>query len=392
MNVHDELMSRVSRKKAVTFAEFMELALYWPQGGYYSSGQPFGRLGDYFTSPCVHPVFGTLLMRQFKEIWVGLGRPNPFLLVEIGGGNGLLASDVLRSAKEESPEFLECLRYVLIDPSSLRGVEDDLGVELRNHITRIISSVIPIHEFSGCVFCNELIDAFPVHRVVSQNGKLYEIYVSLDEHGNFTERVGLPSTPLLEARLSSLGVDLSEGYKTEINLRVTEWLGELASVFARGVFLLIDYGYDAGTFYSKERKQGTLQYYHNHAIVNDPYHFVGKQDMSAHVDFTTLQQTAQSNGFTILGSATQQHFLYNLGFSHFIDYLSRNNMYQTKHDVETLVDPEGLGGFLVVAMEKGVTNIKLTGFSEDDDQRDRIVPTGPFEYLTSSRNHLAAYP
>ena len=388
MNVQDELLNRISRKKAITFAEFMELALYWPDGGYYSSLRPFGRTGDYFTSPLVHPIFGTLIGRQLQEVWVMLGRPDPFWVLEIGAGNGSLACDVLRSIKEEDSDCFSSLNYVILDPTAGKGLEGDFGNEFSSRITRIRSSGLPFKEFIGCILSNELIDAFPVHRVTFQQGKLYEIYVGLDEHGDFTEVIGSPSTQQLEDRFKLLGVTLSEGYRTEVNLRLPEWVQQLAGVFKRGVALMIDYGYEGLKFYAQERSMGTLSYYYNHVQTNNPYQRVGKQDMTSHVELTTLQHSAQENGFTLLGNTTQRNFLFNLGFTHFVEHIKGQYSLRISRDIEILVDQEGLGGFRVIGLGKGMEYVQLTGFNPGIDESCEPILREPLEYILPLPHHL----
>lgn len=388
MNVHDELLNRISSKKAITFAEFMELALYWPEGGYYSSLRPFGRTGDYFTSPLVHPIFGTLIGRQLQEVWVMLGCPDPFWVLEMGAGNGSLAYDVLRSIKKEAVDCFSSLNYVILDPIAGRGVESNFDDEYSSRITRIRASGVPFKEFVGCILSNELADAFPVHRVTLQNGKLCEIYVGLDEHGDFTEVIGSPSTQQLENRFKSLGVTLSEGYRTEVNLRLPAWVQQLATVFQRGVALMIDYGYEGLKYYAPERSMGTLSYYYNHVQTSNPYQRVGEQDMTSHVELTTLQQSARENGFTLLGNTTQGNFLHNLGFSHFIDQIKEQYSLRVTRDIEILVDQEGLGAFRVIGLGKGMEHVHLTGFNTRIDEYCDLIPREPLEYILPLSHHL----
>ena len=388
MNVHDELLNRISRKKAITFAEFMELALYWPEGGYYSSLRPFGRTGDYFTSPLVHPIFGTLIGRQLQEVWAVLGRPDPFWVLEIGAGNGSLACDVLRSIKKEAADCFSSLNYVILDPIAGRGLEGNFEDEFSSRISRIRDYGVPFKEFIGCILSNELVDAFPVHRVTFQQGKLCEIYVGLDEQGAFTEVIGSPSTRQLEDRFKLLGVTLTEGYRTEVNLRLPEWVQQLATVFRRGVALMIDYGYESLKFYAPDRSTGTLSYYYNHVQTNNPYQRVGKQDITSHVELTTFQQSARENGFTVLGNTTQRNFLYNHGFSHFIYEIKGRYALRISRDIEILVDQEGLGGFRVIGLGKDMGDVQLTGFNTRIDESCGVMRGGPLEYISPLSHHL----
>lgn len=244
----------------ISFARFMELALYHPRHGYYTSGAArIGKGGDYFTSVSVGPVFGRILARQFQQ-W-GVRE-----VVEFGGQRGQLRADVLAAAPE--------LEYRVIE------VGDPLPATIM-----------------GCVFSNEFLDALPVHRVVGGQ----EVYVTED----FREELG----PLSDARLPRL----PEGYRSEINLRALDWLTEVAGRLARGYVMTIDYGFERADYFAPHHRDGHLQCYYRHTKNANPYQRVGEQDITTHVEFTALLEHGQRLGLELVVFTDQARFLVQAG-------------------------------------------------------------------------------
>ena len=290
-----EIKRRIQRRSRITFAEFMEAALFWPQGGYYLGRSPIGASGDYYTSPSVHPAFGALLAVQLLQMWDLLGRPQPFTVVEMGAGNGLLARDILNYSSNLMPEFRRSLRYVCLDLRAVAGLETaSAPAQNALKVSRIAAAVptadvgadsptgrrglrygIPLSGVRGCILSNELLDAFPVHQVKVRRGRLQEVYVALQD-GQLVETLGEPSCPELLSRLESVGVELAEGQVAEINLGIDRWAGEVASVLDSGFVLTVDYGKTATQLYSAEKRlDGTLTTYYRHTQTDDPFRHVG---------------------------------------------------------------------------------------------------------------------
>lgn len=262
----------------ITFARFMELALYHPQYGYYRCGlSRIGKAGDYFTSVSVGPLFGRILARQFQQWKVDE-------VVEVGGHRGQLRQDVLAAAPE--------LTYRVIEA----------GEQLPERMT-------------GCVFSNELLDAMPVHRVCGDR----EVYVT----GDFEEVLG----PLSDSRLPRL----PEGYRSEFNLRALDWLGEIAQRLARGYVLTIDYGFERAEYFAPHHKDGHLQCYHRHTKSSNPYEYIGEQDITAHVEFTSLIEHGKTLGLEPILFTTQERYLMKVGESEITQTLERNAAHQLLH-------------------------------------------------------------
>lgn len=363
---------RIEAEGAVTFHDFMETALYHPHHGYYATRQPMGREGDYLTSPEVNPIFGALVAKQIGQFWELMGRPEHLDVVEQGGGTGLLARDVLRWASNRAPDLLEAVRYRLVEISPVlqRRQEETLaGLTLPPGRVEWLRD-LP-QEIEGCLLSNELIDSFPVHRVVNQDGQLLEVYVSYRD-GRFEELAGVASTDRLPEYFADLGFWPGDGCVAEVNLHAVEWMAEAARALRRGFVLTFDYGYPAEELYAPWRRDGTLLCFYRHNASQDPYARVGKQDITAHVDFTTLMRTGESNGLEVAGFSTQARFLANLGIGAGVDAVAKDSpgaleeYYARRRAVQDLIDPAGLGRIRVLAQRRDVAAAGLSGFQDQE--------------------------
>ncbi len=346
-----EIRRRIAASGAITFAEFMEVALYH-RGGYYASRGPIGAGGDYFTSPVVHPAFGALVCVQLHTMWQTLGQPDPFWVIEAGAGDGVLASDIVDFASRQFPLFSEAIRYVAVDRlSPVDASRMSRGVEW------IQSVGIPVGGIVGCVVANELIDAMTVHRFEITACGPCEVYVSLDSEGRFIELLDESSTKLIAGCVESIGRELRYGFRGEVNAGVLPWVAAVAEGLERGFVLTLDYGYEVEELYSDARSGGTLQTYYRHTDSGSPYQRVGRQDMTAHVDFTALIDEGRSVGLRPVFLATQGEFLLSLGYALMEDSLQAAAIGSAERRLNAramrrLVDPEGLGKFKVLVQDK----------------------------------------
>lgn len=361
-----------SPQQRITFAEYMNSVLYHPQYGYYSSGTvKIGSQGDFFTSPSLGSDFGELLAEQFVEMWENLERPVPFVLLEMGAGQGLLAADILNQLEKYHPDLFNVLEYIIVEQAAgLIAQQQKLLQEwLEKNVSLSWKSLeeIPKDSILGCCFSNELVDALPVHQVVIEAGKLREIYVTTSE-GKFIEVTGELSTSRLAEYFQQVGIDLPsddypDGYRTEVNLAALDWLASVANRLQRGYLLTIDYGYTAQKYYHPQRRQGTLQCYYQHRRHDDPYRYIGHQDITAHVDFTALEIQGKLCGLQKVGSIQQGLFLMALGLGDRLSALSSSNIglqqvLQRRDAFHQLIDPTGLGGFKVLVQSKGLREDK----------------------------------
>ncbi|MBD2020258.1 class I SAM-dependent methyltransferase [Leptolyngbya sp. FACHB-36] len=364
-------------QQRITFAEFMDLALYHPQYGYYATkARTIGSKGDFFTSPHLAPDFGELLAEQFAQMWEIMQRPNPFSLVEVGAGQGVLAADILRHLHRHYPECYRCLDYQIVERAApliaeqqrqLRNLEAT-GIRLRWQTLEDI----PAGSITGCVFSNELVDALPVHLVAIDTGQLREVYVTATESESRTPQFGEVldelSMPQLAEYFSAVGVDLPsprypDGYRTEVNLAALDWISAVAKRLQRGYVVTIDYGYASDRYYNPARSQGTLQCYYRHSHHSDPYLYIGDQDITAHVDFTALQRQGERYGLQTVGFIQQALFLMALGLGDRIAAVGQSDAtdvqevqarLRRRDALHQLANPLGLGNFGVLIQSKGL--------------------------------------
>lgn len=405
----------IGRDGPITFARFMEVALYHPVLGYYAGGgmgrEPLGWEGDFFTSGDVHPLWGWSVARQLHQMWELMGRPMCFDVVEPGAGRGLLAREVWRYARERAPDWAEALRYTLVDrappDAPLRQArEQRLAAELGTLDVPVWAvrwlGALPAdgESLTGCIVSNELVDALPVHIVEVRGGELHEIYVGLDERtGRLVELSGGPSSPEVAAYLDTYRIawrGYPDGWRCEICLEAEGWLRDVASGLKQGFLLTIDYGDTARNLYTVERRRGTLAVYMRHQLGERPLANVGRQDITAHVNFTGLVRAGRAQGLRLVGLTTQAGFLRGLGIREEAealatrlypaadterhtdrgqaDYLRKRNLLGA---VSTLLNPYGLGGFRVLVQQRGVPGVgrELLGLRREASREDERAGT-----------------
>jgi SAM-dependent MidA family methyltransferase len=340
----------------MTFARFMELTLYDPDGGYYRSAEARpGRTGDFLTAPELHPIFGEAVANQLVEIWERLDRPDPFVVEEHGAGSGALAEAILRDLERSGSQVLDSIRYVPVEIDARRtgAFEDRLAVA---GFTDRIGSAGNVGTFAGVVLANEVLDALPVHRIAVRDGRLLERYVGVDAGGAFTDVWGEPSTTAIARRLAGEGVALAEGQSAEVCLAVDGWLMSAVAPLERGLLLLFDYGAEAGDLYDPIRRlHGSVRAFARHRLHDDLYAHVGRQDLTAHVDLTAVDAAARSAGLTGLGRTFQAGFLMGNGIEQRLrevqaDPATTLEEYAAlRSALVRLIDPAGMGGFKVLA-------------------------------------------
>ena len=385
LTAEEEIRRRIKREGRITFAEFMELALFWPWGGYYGGSRLIGTERDFYTSPGAHPVFGALLAIQLLQMWRLLGEPRPFWVVDVGAGGGLLCHDLVSYTLYLPEQFHQALRYLCIERRTVHGVERHLPDSAGYLVDRLAVQGLPLRGVKGCFLLNELVDSFPVHRVEMKEGRLREVYLTL-EGEKFKEELDEPSTKDLEGRLKMVGVQLPKGYSTEINLAMETWLSGVAQALQLGYLLTIDYGRQASELYSEARSRGTLTCFYRHIQTDNPYIHIGDQDITAQVDFTTLINQGKGYGLKPLGYLAQGQFLANLGIRRMMEGLPSLGLKQHALDANRmamldLIRPGGLGEFKVLVQGKGTPDLPLWGL-ESDEELERLLAKLPTPLLT----------
>ncbi|RLJ15824.1 SAM-dependent methyltransferase [bacterium endosymbiont of Escarpia laminata] len=358
---------------AIPFDRFMELALYAPGLGYYVAGShKFGEVGDFITAPEISPLFARCLARSAQQL---LAEIDGGTILEFGAGSGLMAADMLAEL-----ERLDALpqRYLIME------VSPELQARQRETITRRVPELSARVEwlghlpdsFSGLVVANELLDAMPVHRFRMRSGRVEESFVAWDEAG-FVERFETAASPELGSsieRIQATNGELTEGYVSEVNLRLHGWIKALGAMMERGAVLLVDYGYPRSEFFHPQRTSGTLMCHYRHRVHPDPFRWVGLQDITAHVDFTAVAESGVAAGFELLGYTTQAHFLMASGLESLLAGSDPNDLVshmELMQGVKRLTLPSEMGErfkVLGLGMDAGQ---RLSGFRLRD-LRDRL--------------------
>lgn len=382
------IIERIRREGPISFESFMDMALYYPELGYYASPEStIGQDGDFFTSPHLHPIFGAMVGRQLYEMWRFMGKPSVFDIVEMGAGHGYLARDMFDylTRSSSSVDFIEAIHYIIVEP--YQHFEDKQRAVLSGDppappfqkggtkgstspggdqpSVTWVKSLSGVHDIKGCIVTNELLDAFPIH-LVRMNDRVHEIYVNHrgDEFIEETRDISLDG--LKDYIKAYLPGPLPLGYRTEINLRMRKWLEEAAAVLKKGFILTIDYGYSAKEYYSDDRTGGTLLCYHKHTLKDSPYLDVGRQDITAHVNFSSLKVWGEELGLTTVGYCPQGTFLTASGIDEVImeRYSGSAGYLSELSRIKRLIFPQGMGeSHNVIVQYKGNGSPALRGFS-----------------------------
>ena len=348
----------------LSFARYMELALYAPGLGYYMAGaRKLGRDGDFVTAPEISPLFGRTLARQFAPLLAdGLEE-----MLEIGAGSGALAADLLLELARlgRLPQ-----RYLILELSAdLRSrSRDTLAARAPQHLERVawLNGLPPA--FTGIVFGNEVLDAMPVHRVVRRGGETLEGFVQHDAaHDRFLDLEWPATDDVLRAaeELSLPGDD----YRTELPLHARAFIRSVGESLARGAAFFFDYGFPRREFYHPQRSRGTLMCHYRHRAHGDPYFLPGLQDITSHIDFSAIAQAGREAGMDLLGYTNQAQFLLNCGLTELLSAVPPEDVKAyapLAAQAQKLVSPAEMGElFKVIALGKGIEST-LLGFERGD--------------------------
>ena len=317
-NIRGILMEEVARRGPISFARFMELALYCPDFGYYErlDASP-GQKGDYFTSVSAGSLFGELLAFQFAGCLEELPA-NHRQIIEAGAHDGRLAVDILQWFRVHRPDLAGSIAYTIAEPSTRRQQSqqktlDDAG------LAASVKWVDSWDSFKatgvrGVIFSNELLDAMPVHRLGwdAKHRQWFEWGVTVHK-GDFTW-TRLPGDPasIMDTRMTlprELLDVLPDGFTTEICPAAVDWWRQAARALQGGKLVAFDYGLTAEEFYAPERKDGTLRAYHRHHLTSDLLAHPGEQDLTAHVDFSAVRDAGEAEGLLTDEFVPQGRFL-----------------------------------------------------------------------------------
>lgn len=351
----------------ISFARYMELALFAPGLGYYSAGaQKFGEQGDFVTAPEISPLFSRTLARQVADVLSTFEETGNVL--EVGGGSGIMAADML--AELEALNALPAQYFILELSADLQARQLDTLTERVPHLLERVRWLqeLPSPGFRGVIVANELLDALPVNCFVKTEEGVQERGVSFVD-GRFQWAQAETGELPLPAHLAELFAVLPAGYESEINLAATGWVQSIASILQTGVVLLIDYGYAAAEYYHPRRDGGTLMCHYRHRAHPDPFVYPGLQDITAHVDFTAVAEAAVAAGLEVRGYNSQGFFLMGNGITELaqaFEELSEQQQILQSQQMRTLTLPAEMGErFKVIALARNYDE-PLRGFSLQD--------------------------
>ncbi|GAB4224290.1 MAG: class I SAM-dependent methyltransferase [Francisella sp.] len=359
-------------KKPLLFRDFMNMALYYPSLGYYSSAkEKFSNQGDFITATSQTSLFAKTFAQQFATIITKIG--DKCNIIEFGAGNGKFATDCINELKQLSslPK-----NYIIIELSNT--LKQKQKQYIKNNAPELYDKFIwldklPNKKLKAIVFANELLDAMPVDIFKAKNNRLIQQGVTVNNN-NF-ELCDMPQNDIrFENEANKILKDISEfedGYTSEINTWIRPWVKSIKEVLEQGIVFLCDYGYHRNLYYSKQRKMGTLACYYKHQVNFDPFINIGEQDITAHVDFTTVAESAYESGFQLDGYMTQANFLKNAGISNIFSNLSNKLNLKDKlkysNDMKTLLLNDKLSEvFKVIAFSLNF-DVMLECFDNDDN-------------------------
>jgi SAM-dependent MidA family methyltransferase len=361
ISLADRLREQIQRDGPITFHDWMSLALYFEHGGYYKRKDltRWGPAGDYRTAPERSPLFAATFARYFASLHKEFGSPKTWSIVEAGAGAGHFARGLLRSFRKHHQQIFAATRYVI----------DEVSKDGRARARQRLSEFVDRIEFNeivnmaqrngvGIVFANELLDAFPVHRVIFRAGKLLEFHVGLDTDSQFVWIVREASTPELAGYLERAGVQLVEGQIAEINLHVEEWMKDAASLFKRGYLVLVDYGAEAEEIYNaSHRPEGTLRAFQRHKFADDMLARPGEQDLTATIDWSNVKRIGERLGMKLVSFERQDEFLLRSGLLEELERMASESNTEAdevvlRSSVRELILPGGMSESFQVLIQR----------------------------------------
>ncbi|MCU7837256.1 MAG: SAM-dependent methyltransferase [gamma proteobacterium symbiont of Taylorina sp.] len=371
-----------NNKGKISFSDYMNQVLYTPGLGYYSAGlKKFGRQGDFVTAPEISPLFSQCLALQCIEL---MQQTRQRTLLEAGAGSGIMAIEIILEL-ERRKQLPEC--YLILELSAeLRDRQQQAIKAKLPHLFELFHWLdqLPEKPFSGIILANELLDAMPVHLVKLTNDNHYERHVALNKNNEFIWQDELVENPQLidklneiqqlQQSLSSFSFDQGQNkdkpdYITEINCLADDWIRTIADILDVGAILLIDYGYTAKEYYHPQRSMGTLMCHYQHHRHDDPFYLPGMQDITAHVNFSSIAQAAHHAGLKVFGYTTQAHFLMAGGLVELTKDLDPEDIIpftETARQIKMLTLPEEMGELFKVLLLAKHKTLSLSAFKLQD--------------------------
>lgn len=361
MQLTEVIKNKIKNSGPVRFVDFMQMALYDPIFGYYTTkNNKIGKQGDFITAPEVSSLFGYALATQIKQV---LEEIKNAVILEFGAGTGKLCVDILSALEKNNslPDYY----YILEVSGQLKDMQMQLIAKTIPHLLNRVKwlSNLPQQDFAGVIIANEVLDAMPVHRFMLKSKDLFEGYVTLENED--LKEILLPAT---NQDLQNYVNEFSkyDNYISEANLFVNSWLKEVSNFFAKGAVFIIDYGFPAHEYYHQDRNGGTIMCHYQQKTNSNPLINIGYQDITAHVNFTHVAEVSFLNGFNISGYTNQASFLINCNILEFLKEYDDVNLVKKNQEIKMLLHPSEMGEiFKVIALTKQL-DIDLIGFKSND--------------------------
>lgn len=358
-----EILQSIKQEGALSFSQFMQMALYHPRWGYYTGpSYKFGEKGDFVTAPELGPLFARCLARQSFQILQHLGNGN---ILEFGAGSGRMAVDILLEL-----EALDCLpeKYYILEASgNLRFSQQQTVKQQLPHLASRVHWVEQLHTitpFKGVILANEVLDAIPVHRFIVGQESIREMRV---DHRQDWQWVEAEFSEPLQSRCEDIlhSMHLTPGYQSELHFIAEDWLRTLAESLQQGSIILIDYGFPDHEYYHEQRSSGTLMCHYQHRSHTDVFANIGLQDITSHVNFSTIANVGEKSGLELAGYTSQAYFLISNGLEQVarLDQISdHRQQIEMSQNIKKLTLPNEMGElFKVIAFNKFI-DLKLQGF------------------------------
>jgi len=352
------LRERIKRNGAITFCEWMNAALYEEPDGYYINQNKIrqGRKGDYRTAPEISPLFAQTFARYFATLFEKLDSPKDFTIIECGAGRGAFAFEVLKTLKTQYERVFNSTRYLI----------DELSKTSREQIKEVLEPFNNRVDFRrleknkncvGVIFSNELIDAFPVHRIVKRGSRLKEIFVGIDSKDDFV-LIEKQASETLIGYVERNEINLREGQTIEISLLAEDWLKNISSVLKNGFVITVDYGAEQEELYDFNlRPNGTLRAFQSHKFVDDYLSQIGEVDLTSTINWTALKKTGEEKGLATVSHESLDKFLLRIGLLEQLETVvkiveNESDKIKLRSGVKDLILPFGLGAAQQVLVQK----------------------------------------
>ncbi len=364
-NLIDIIAQEIKTSGPIPFSRYMELCLYHKDFGYYRQLKPpIGKTGDYYTSPCVHKIFGHILAKSFIEV-MNILYDESFCIVEAGAGNGYLIRDIGEYLSKNAPNLLEKTNFYVIEPHLPYREIQKKELEKYFHNFEFFDIPEEIEPFTGIFYSNELFDSMPVEIVQTNGeGQLSQVYVDFTKN-NFVEVLLNPDEKVLDF-IKKNNIKIPPNFRLEIPLYASTFYNAIAKKIKKGAIFTIDYGYPRDELLSINHNRGTLMCYYRHTALENPYIRPGRQDITYHIDFTLLKEIGESTGFKTTGFVEQYYFLIGTGIIDEVEKLKNENYYEYEREIvkiKNLLLPGGMGEIFKVFFQVKGMDYTPKGFS-----------------------------